>query len=186
MTPYNEKEFASQRALAQYIEVSCAPNSCASVQLFALENEPNPESRNKLLRKTMRYLKESRARGLDFVPIDMSSLRFIVITDASFENKQEMMSQLGHVLLMADVKRHANIVHYGSNRGHRITRSVMVTEVHALVLAFRYGYVIHYALEEITKRTAHPEAYNDRQRFSMLLRRMTLPQRGGCKSIFFL
>lgn len=69
--------------------------------------------------------------------------------------------QLGCVIRLADERRKGNVVHYGSSRCHRVTRSVMAAEVHALVLAFDFGYIIRDATEQLLDRRIEMEAFVD-------------------------
>lgn len=66
----------------------------------------------------------------------------IVLSDASFANEVVMKSQLGFVILLADGHKVTNTVHYCSTRCHRVSQSVMDSELHALVHAFDNGFVV--------------------------------------------
>lgn len=78
----------------------------------------------------------SEPQRLKFVKVDMTSIHVVVLSDASFANARYMRSLLGFVTLMAGEQRRANIFHYASKRCHRVSRSAMAAEVHALVHAF--------------------------------------------------
>lgn len=78
----------------------------------------------------------------------METVRVIVVTDASFANARDLRSQLGYLVLMVDGQDNANIIHYGSRRCKRVTRSVMASEVHALSMGCDYGIIIPHMIEE--------------------------------------
>jgi hypothetical protein len=74
--------------------------------------------------------------GLRFVKLDESTLCIVVMCDASFANADGCKSQLGFVVLLAEDQNRANIVHYGSQRCTRVTRSVMAAELHGLIVRY--------------------------------------------------
>jgi hypothetical protein len=69
-------------------------------------------------------------------------VRVAVFTDASFANCDDCKSQLGFVICMTDKTDAANIVHIGSFKCRRITRSVMAAELHGLVMGFDHAFVV--------------------------------------------
>jgi hypothetical protein len=46
------------------------------------------------------------------VKLDKESLRLIVFTDASFAGNQDLSSQIGYVLVLADGSGRANTIHW--------------------------------------------------------------------------
>lgn len=156
-----DKEFASQRALAQYIGVNVRPDTCAPIQLIAPGNAPTTKSEFKTLKKATAFLKDTKEQGLNFVPLNLDNVRLVVVTDASFANAPGSKSQLGYIIMMVDDDNNSNIIHYGSNRCSRIARSVMAAELHALTLGFDYAFVIKDLLEDILGRKIKIEALID-------------------------
>lgn len=59
-----------------------------------------------------------------------------------FKTDLRLKRQLRFVKRMTDRELRANIVHYGSGRCHRVTRSVMAAEVHALLHAVHISMLI--------------------------------------------
>ena len=57
----------------------------------------------------------------------------MLFTDTAFANNQEFKQQLGFIVPLVDGKNNSNLVHFGSNRCARVTRSVMASELHALM-----------------------------------------------------
>ncbi len=84
--------------------------------------------------------------------MDENTLRLVLFTDASFANSDNLKSQIGFVLALADASGNANIIHYGSSRYKRVTRSVLAAEVHALVYGFDNAFVARDILKEILGR----------------------------------
>lgn len=91
----------------------------------------------------------------------MKTARIVLLTDASFANTREMKSHLGFLVLMMDNDGGANIIHYGSNWCKRVTRNVMESEIHALVLGFDYAYIIKDMVRDITGMNMPIEAIVD-------------------------
>ena len=156
-----EKQFISQRSLAQYIGVNVRPDICAPVQLITPGNAPPSSSDYKSLMKTIKFLKATASQGLNYVPIDLKTARLVLMTDASFANAEGMKSQLGYVIAMVDDKGRCNIIHYGSNKCRRIARSVMAAEVMALVLGYDVAFVVKDLVEEILGREIKLEVMID-------------------------
>lgn len=91
--------------------------------------------------------------------IDVISFQVVVISDASFANTLVLRNQLGYIVFMAYDKRRANIVHYGSSRCGRVTRSVMVAETHAVIHAVDVGMLIRDVLKKLLGQSSEMEAY---------------------------
>ena len=157
----NSSDFISQRALAQYIGVNVRPDICAPVQLIAPGKNEVTDKDIKSLKKTTKFLKETIEQGLTFVPLNLETMRLVLMTDASFANAQGMKRQLGYLIMLVDDEGNCNIVHYGSNRCKRVARSVMAAEIQALVLGFDYAYVVKDLIEEILGRTIMLDAMVD-------------------------
>lgn len=106
-------------------------------------------------------MEKSLTQELNFVKIYIEPLRVALISDASFANAGGLESQLWYVILMADNVRCANIVHYVSNRCHRLTRSVMAAEGYVLIYAVDVGALIRDVLNEHLGRDIDMESYVD-------------------------
>lgn len=160
-TPSTQKGFTSKRAMCQYIGVCTRPDTCAPIQLIAPGKNDTSKTEYNVLRKIVNHLKATKERGLKFVPINMKTARLVLFTDSSFANATDFKSQLGFLLLIVDDNHRANIVHYGSSRCRRVTRSVMASELHSLTMGFDNAYVVQHLLMEITGRLLEIEAYID-------------------------
>lgn len=100
--PTNQKSFTSQRAMAQYVGVNTRPDVTASVHLFAPGNEPATEDDFRILKRKIGHMKNTKYIGLTYRPLDISSTRLVLITDASFANARGLKCQLGYFLLMTN------------------------------------------------------------------------------------
>lgn len=157
-TPTSQAELASQRALAQYVGVNTRPDVCAAIQLVAPGSKPPTPAEFKSFAKTVKFMQQTKPQGLSFVPLDLTTMRLLLVTDASFANTDNAKSQLGYVILMVDKRGRSNIVHYVPNKSKRVARSVLAAEMHGLSLGFDYAYTIKTLLEEILKRAVDMEA----------------------------
>jgi hypothetical protein len=59
-------------------------------------------------------------------------MRLLVLTDASFANNRDLLSQIGYVLVLADSTGRANILHWSSTKCERVTRSVLASELYGI------------------------------------------------------
>lgn len=98
---------------------------------------------------------------MKFVRLNMDTARFVLCTYASFANGRDLKSQLGFIVLLMDHTWNAKMQHHGSNRCRRVTRSVMASEMHALVLGFDFAFIMKSLVEDVTGRRAPMEAYVD-------------------------
>lgn len=100
--PMNDKDFASKRAMAQYIGVHCRPYVCAAVQLIVAGGEDVTKNEYDTLCKVINHLHADPNLGLTFLPIIMDTDRLVRFTDASFGNARNDKSQLGYLIILAD------------------------------------------------------------------------------------
>ena len=83
------------------------------------------------------------------VKLDLKTLRLIVFTDASFANNKDLSSQVGYVIVLADGKDNANVIHWSSTKCKCVTRSVLASELYAMVAGFDTGSVIKATIEKL-------------------------------------
>lgn len=72
-----------------------------------------------------------------------------------------MRSQLGFLILLCDEKGNCNVLHYGSSKCKRVTRSVMAAEIHALSYGFDCAIITKSIIEELVQRSLPLHAYVD-------------------------
>lgn len=88
----------------------------------------------------------------------MVTIRVVVISDASLAETKSLKKQLGYLVLTADAKRTANIVHNDSKRCRRDLRPAMAVEVYPLVHASDISYVVTNTLQNQLGRDIDLEA----------------------------
>ena len=118
---------------------------------FAAQVVNPKEDDAKTLNKRLKWQIEHFDRGLRFVKLDITTLKLIVFTDASFANNPNLSSQIGYVLCLADASNKANIIHWSSVKCKRVTRSVLASELYAMAHGFDTGAVIKSTVEKILK-----------------------------------
>jgi hypothetical protein len=91
----------------------------------------------------------------------LETLRVVVFCDASFANAENFKSQLGFCVLLVDDEQRANIVHYGSKRCTRVTRSVMAAELHGLLAGFDNSVLVAEMVSGMLGRRVNIEAMTD-------------------------
>ena len=88
-------------------------------------------------------------QGLKFVKLDTKTLRLLVFTDASFANNEDLSSQIGYILALANATNKANIVHWSSVKCKRVTRSVLASELYSTVHSFDISIAVKTMLDKI-------------------------------------
>ena len=92
-------------------------------------------------------------RGLQYIPIDLQTAKMYVFVDGSFANNQDLSSQIGHTIIMANetitnpasatnFSIRGNLVHWSSNKCKRVTRSVLASEIYAMATGADAGLAI--------------------------------------------
>lgn len=159
--PTDSASAISVRAQLQYISCASRPDLSSPVQLLTAELQaPTPKSFKKL-NTIINHAKETKSLGLKFIRLSGKYLRIMLFTDASFGNIIDYSSQTGFIVLLADEHGNANILHYGSKRCRRVTRSIMAAELLALVSGFDNAYIVKSILEEVFARKFPIEVYTD-------------------------
>lgn len=103
-------------------------STSAASQLLAKQ-----EDDIKALAKLVKRCKKTSNLGLTYVKLDLDSVRLCLLTDSSFANAEGHKSQLVFVLSLVDSTGNCNILHFGSSRCSRVTRSVMASEIFGLI-----------------------------------------------------
>jgi hypothetical protein len=156
------EQLVSVRAAMQYFATSTRPDLAAPCQLLASRIGFHADvSIYTAMNRLVETANASASNGLTFVPLDLTKVRVVVFTDASFANAEKYKSQLGFVICLADDNNNANIVHFGSSKCKRVTRSVMAAELHGLVLGFDNAFSVREMVSEILGRKIPIDAYVD-------------------------
>lgn len=161
VVPTAEAGLKSQRTLSKYMGVNWRPDKFVAVQLIATSGETVAKDQFDSLNRTGHALNKSAMQGPDFVKLYMVTMRIVLISDASFASSPSLKRQFGYVIPMLDKERFANIINYSSCSCHRASRSVIATEVHALVHAVDMGMLIKETISKVMSQEIAMEAYVD-------------------------
>jgi hypothetical protein len=148
------EQYVAQRARGAYIASTCHPEASFDLSVAAQVNggvkHGVPEKSDiTLLNKRLQWLIDNGSRGLTMVKLDLKTLRLFVFTDASFANNKDLSSQIGYVIVLADDKDNANVIHWSSTKCKRVTRSVLASELYAMVAGFDTGFVLKATIEKL-------------------------------------
>ncbi len=103
----------------------------------------------KALNKRLQWQLDSTARGIRFVKLERESLQLLTFTDASFANNRDFSSQIGYVLVLADGKGKANILHWSSIKCKIVTRSILASELYRMTHGFDIGASIKSTIDRV-------------------------------------
>lgn len=126
------------------------PDIFAAVQLIAPGKDLVSINKMKLLEKFIAFLNETIEQGLDYVPVNLQTVRLVLLSNSSFVNVCGLKIQLGYHILMVYDAVNFSVLHYGSNRCRSLAHSVMAAELFALVLCYDHAYFIRDLVGEIT------------------------------------
>jgi hypothetical protein len=143
-----KEQYTSQRAKGAYIASLCQQEVAFDLSFAAQALEPDA-SNISALNKRIEWRKENAAKGLKYVELDENALKLVIFTDASFANNKDHSLQIGFVIALVDDSGKANIFHWSSIKCKRVTRSVLVSELYALVYGFDAGTTIKTTLDKI-------------------------------------
>ena len=142
-----KEDYIVQRARGAYIASVCQPEATFNLSIAAQTTSPT-EDNFKLLNKCIHWQILNKNRGLTFVKLVPSQLRLIAFTDSSFANNLDFSSQIGFVIILADNKN-CNIIQWSSTKCKRITRSVLASELYAMVAGFDASCVLKNTIDNI-------------------------------------
>ncbi len=154
-------EFHSTRAKLQYIGVMSRPDICAQTQLLSNGTSDPSNEDYKKLNKIVEWCNKTSNIGLTYKALDLDTCRLCLFTDASFANSKNFKSQIGFLLALVDGNNVANILHYGSSRCQRVTRSVMAAEIHGLLYGFDNALITKHLLRELINKDFDIHTYVD-------------------------
>ncbi|KAI0996165.1 hypothetical protein K3495_g12015 [Podosphaera aphanis] len=143
---FTRGQYIAQRARGAYIATVSQPQASFSLSHAAQVIRPTVQGAE-LLNRCLSW--QLAASGLRFVQLDQRSLRLVTFTYSSFANNADMTSQIGYVIVIADAKNRANILHWQSVKFRRVTRSVLASELYAMSLGFDVAATIRSSLNQI-------------------------------------
>ena len=105
----------------------------------------------KRLNSAIRYANNNVAH-LKLPKLELSSVRIVGYSDASFANNHDLSSQLGRIARLIDDDDAAIRICFKSYKSRRVTRSVLSAEVIAFADLFDDAVALRYQIEQALKR----------------------------------
>ncbi len=144
-------QYVAQRAYGAYIATMSQPKAAFDFSFAAKIVNPKEKDAN-ALNKRIQWQIDHPTWGLRFVQLDLTSLKLIIFTDALFTNNHNLSSQIGFVITLGHHSKKANIIHWLSIKCKKMTRSVLASELYAMVHGFDVGAVLKSTIESILKQ----------------------------------
>ena len=93
--------------------------------------------------------------------LDIDSIYIAGYADAGFTNNEDLSSQLGFIVILKDKHNNAAIIHYGSWKCYRVTRSVLGTEIYAFSHCLDFVIASSHDLSTILQRKVETIMFTD-------------------------
>ncbi|KAI1006735.1 hypothetical protein K3495_g1489 [Podosphaera aphanis] len=140
-SPFCNQEYIEQRARGAYLATICQPEASFDLSTAAQQRQPD-EKAIITLNKRLHWQMQNLNRGIRYVPLKLDTVKIFVFVDGSFANNQDLSSQLGYLIIMANeidnhdsgyFDIHGNLIHWSSVKSKRVTRSVLASEIYGMV-----------------------------------------------------
>ncbi|KAK1990054.1 hypothetical protein LX36DRAFT_664610, partial [Colletotrichum falcatum] len=140
-----KQQYVKQQARGAYIASICQPEACFDYSQIANLNQ-----------------------GLRFTPLNLATAKLFVFVNSSFINNNNLTSQLGFIVVLANKQGNseedttnsftltANVVYYSSTKCKRVTRSILASEIYAMVAGANITHAIGTTITMITNRLKMP------------------------------
>ncbi|KAF1934617.1 hypothetical protein EJ02DRAFT_490487 [Clathrospora elynae] len=159
------QKYMEQRARGAYIASICQPKASFDLSAAAQIQQPADGDYVKLNRR-LKWQAENLERGLRYVPLNLATAKLVVFTDGSFANNQDLSSQLGYLIVLANKDAHSypgsyldgtfnirgNVVYWSSTKCKRVTRSVLASKTYGMVSGVDIAIAILTTLKMVTER----------------------------------
>ena len=151
--------YTAQRARGAYIAAICRPDLAILFGKAAQVTDPDDEDIKKL-NKAIDKCRASPNVGLKYVPLKVN-VKLAAFVDGSFADNMDLSSQLGFVTTLGDEEGNANVIHYGTSKSKRVTRSVLAVELYAMAVGFDVASAARPTIAEIMGRDVPLVVYTD-------------------------
>ena len=163
-TDDTQHQYVVQRARGAYIATICQPEAAFDYSMAARAKDPSPEEIAKL-NKRIQWQIDNAERGLRFIQLDLKKTALYVFVDGSFANNKDLSSQIGFIIVFGNERAldqkntfqlRGNILHWGSTKCKRVTRSVLASEIYGMAGGFDAAYVLKTTITSILQRLDLP------------------------------
>ncbi len=145
---FTPEQFSHLHGQLAYIASSTRPDvSFCVAKLSQCRPENATKSEARVMKKVLDTLRIPNT--LVYRRINPESLVICVYADASFAGNVDHSSQIGMAIVLKDNDDNAALIHYGSWKCRRVTRSVLAAEVHAFTDCMDYVLALQHDLSSI-------------------------------------
>lgn len=116
------------------------------------------------LKKGVNQARRYKPNALNFEPVDLDSIHFRVYSDAAFATNDDLSSQLGYLVMLADKSGKFHLLEYSSNKSKRVIRSIMGGETYAFMDALDATFAVKQDVEYIMGRKLDIHMFTDSKR----------------------
>lgn len=121
------------------------------VQLLAAGNKATIVDKFVSLNQVIRYPRKRNETILTLQKVDLPYSRLGLLREASYVNASDIKHETGYISHMSYEHDTMNVFQYGSDRSRCVTRSVMASEIHTVVLGFEQSFLLQYLLEDTVR-----------------------------------
>ena len=136
----------------EWVSGQTRPDICFDLHSLRVQFKTSPDTCQSVVNKVTRRLKYSKSQQITFSRLeDMNSWRILVFADASFANSATCHTQVGYLLLLADINDRICPLNWQSKRLNRVVHSTLAAETLALVTAIDSAIFNRAQMQEITR-----------------------------------
>jgi hypothetical protein len=156
------QQYVEQRARGAYIASICQPEAMFDLSAAAQHKDPGGDDIARL-NKRLEWQMANLDRGLIYIPLDLHTAKLFIFVDGSFANNKDLTSQIGYEIFLANetttedtFTMTGNLIHWSSTKCKRVTRSVLASEIYAMIHGADMGIATSTTLDMITAKLASP------------------------------
>jgi hypothetical protein len=156
------QQYVEQRARGAYIASICQPEAMFDLSAAAQHKDPGGDDIARL-NKRLEWQMTNLDRGLIYIPLDLHTAKLFIFVDGSFANNKDLTSQIGYEIFLANetttedtFTMTGNLVHWSSTKCKRVTRSVLASEIYAMIHGVDMGIATSTTLDMITAKLGIP------------------------------
>ncbi|KAI1798510.1 putative transposase [Daldinia bambusicola] len=144
------QQYVQQRARGAYISSICQPEATFDVMEAAQYQAPGKDEIAKL-NKRLQWQRDNLQRGIRYVPIDLTAAKVFVFIGYEIFVANETKSDESFTM-------HGNLIHWSSTKCRRMTRSVLASEIYAMIHGVDMGLAVGTTVTSILEQLKLPNA----------------------------
>lgn len=128
--------FKRDRALLAWLTHSRPDLACFANRAAQVSEKTFGAHKVRELNRGVRLAQKRHPNFLSYRKLELESVHIRVYSDAAFATNDDLSSQLGFLILLADENDRCHIIEYASKKSKRVVRSIMGGETYAFMEAF--------------------------------------------------